>query len=119
LATQVIIGSNFAAVGSCWFGYDRNSNGFFLLDDAGKSSLLGASPGHGSISNSHCTILGQGSSAKLSDDQLNVSYHLKFKQGFAGPKHIWTNAYSVESGLGSSYQSMIGGITEAWTVTQE
>ena len=117
LATQVLVSATGSSANSCYFGYDKNSNSFLLLNDAGNAWLTpGAAPGSGSVSNSQCTVLGSGSSATISGNQLTVGYNIQFKAAFAGAKTIWTNAYSVSSGLGSAFQSNVGGVNLAWTV---
>ena len=118
LATQVLVSATGSSANSCYFGYDKNSNSFLLLNDAGNAWLTpGAAPGSGSVSNSQCTVLGSGSNATISGNQLTVGYNIQFKAAFAGAKTIWTNAYSVSSGLGSAFQSNVGGVNLTWTVT--
>jgi hypothetical protein len=68
------------------------------------------------VANNQCAILGAGSSATVFGNQLTVVYNIQFKPAFAGTKTIWTNAYSVISGLGSPFQSNAGGVNLSWTV---
>ena len=117
LSTQVLFNAIFTASNSCYFGYDRNSNRFLLLNDAGTAWLAGgAAPGSGSVSNSQCTILGNASSATISGNNLTVIYNVQFAPAFAGAKTIWTNSYSASSLLGSAWQSSVSGPTLTWTV---
>jgi uncharacterized protein YhbP (UPF0306 family) len=116
LATQVLMSGTGAWANSCFFGYDKFSNSFLLLNDAGTAWLGGIPPGSGSVSNNQCTILGAGSSATVLGNQLTVVYNVQFKPVFAGTRRIWTNAYSVSSGLGSPFQSYVGGANLSWTV---
>jgi alginate O-acetyltransferase complex protein AlgJ len=118
MSTQVVIADSLASRAACYFGYDRRRNQFLLLNDEGKAWLPnGVPPGSGTLSNGQCTISGLGSSAGVSGNQLIVTYHVEFKKGFAGPKRIWTNAYSDESGLGSPWQSNVGGAALQWNIT--
>ena len=117
LSTKVVINSTLTSVQSCYFGYERNSNRFLLLNDAGTAWLSQAvSPGSGSVSNSQCTILGSGSSTTISGNNLTVIYNVQFQPTFAGVKMIWTNAYSASSGLGSPFQSSVAGAALTWIV---
>ena len=107
LSTQVMVSASGFPANICYFGFDKGSNSFLLLNDTGNAWLLpGAPPGSGSVSNSQCTILGAGSSATISGNQLTVVYNIQFQPAFAGVKTIWTNAYSVASGFGSAFQSV-------------
>ncbi len=116
LAVQVLINSSLSASGGCYLRYDKNSAQFMLLNDAGNAWLPGTPPGSGSVSNSQCTLSGVGSSVTISGNNLAVIYTVQFKPAFAGAKTLWTNAYSVSSGLGSAWQSSVGGSTLSWTV---
>jgi len=116
VATQVLINSSMASAQSCYFGY-AGGNQFLLLNDAGTAWLpTTITAGSGSLTNSQCTILGSGSSASISGNQLTVIYNIQFQAGFAGQKIIWTNAYSSASGLGSAWQSNTGGADFSWTI---
>lgn len=115
--TQVLINSVLTGPQACWVGYISGSNQFLLINDAGTGWLpTSVPPGSGSVSNSQCTLLGAGSSATRSGNQLSVTFNLQFETNFAGSKTIWTNAYSASTGLGSSWQSTVAGISLSWTV---
>ncbi len=111
-AVNLLINTSFTAPHSCYLGYTNGE--FFLLNDAGTAELAAVSPGSGSVSNSQCTLLGSGSSASISGNQVTVTYNVQFLAAFAGQKTIWTNASSASSGLGSAWPSSQ---TFSWTVT--
>jgi hypothetical protein len=119
MSTQVMVNSELSPPNSCYFGYDKGRNEFLLLEDSGSGWMKnGAAPGSGTVSNSQCTIDGKRSSATVTGDDLTVIYDVQFKPSFAGPKKVWTNAYSLQSGTGSPWTSEIGGATLAWTVAK-
>jgi hypothetical protein len=116
ISTVVMMNGTFSATNACYFGYDKGSNGFMLLNDQGTAWLpQRVSPGSGSLSNNQCTIVGAGSSVSVSGNQLTVVYNLQFKPSFAGAKSIWSNAYSSNL-QGSPWQGTIGGVPLNWTV---
>jgi hypothetical protein len=117
LSMQVIINGTLSGVNGCYFGYDKPSNRFLLLKNDGSGWMPGG-PLVGStatISNAQCTLSGSGSSVSWTDTRLTVSYNMTFSLSFAGPKTIWTNAYSV-TGLSSPYASSVGAIAFSWVV---
>jgi hypothetical protein len=117
LSAQVIVNDKLVARNSCFFGYDKNRNQFLLLKDGGDAWLpAGVAPGSGSVENSQCVLLGQGSSVGLSDSGVTLTYHVQFRQSFSGNKLIWTNAYSVSSGKGSRWESKSGDRELTWVV---
>jgi hypothetical protein len=119
LSTQVMINGVMSSSNACYFGYDVGRNEFLLLDDTGKGWLpKGVRPGSGSIGNQQCSINGAGSSVVTAWDRMTVTYDIRFNPQFSGNKTIWTNAYSVQSGLGSAWQSSLGNMKFAWTVSE-
>ena len=76
----------------CFIHYDRASNVFFLLNDAGTafSGLIAGSAGQ--VLNSQCTLQGVGSGGTAVGSNLTVNYNLTFSAGFAGTKQIYMQA---------------------------
>ena len=54
--------------------------------------------------------------ATVSGSQLIVVYSVQFQTSFAGAKTIWTNAYSVSSGMGSPWKSSFNSTNLTYTV---
>ena len=106
----MLINTSFSSPHSCQVGYINAV--FLLMNDAATAWLPWIPPGSGSVSNSQCTLLGSGSSASISGNQVTVTYNIQFQASFAGEKTIWTNAYSATSGLGSTWPSTV---TFSWT----
>jgi hypothetical protein len=115
--TQIVVGSTLSPSHSCRITYSAKLNEFSLWDDTGEVQLPGASPGKGIVGNSQCTLLGAGSTASIAENRLIVRYQIQFKSSFAGRKRIWTNAYSLETGLDSAWKSDAEGAPLSWTVT--
>ncbi len=84
------------------------------MNDAATAWLPSIPAGSGSVSNSQCTLLGSGSSASISGNQVTRTYNIQFQAAFAGEKTLWTNAYSASSGLGSTWPSTL---IFSWTVS--
>lgn len=86
---EFVMNLGLSGVNGCFIHYDRASNDFFLLNDAGTaySGLVGGSAG--TVSNSQCTLNGIGSTGSAAGTNLTITYNLSFSAGFAGAKQIY------------------------------
>jgi hypothetical protein len=89
---QFVVGATLSGFNGCFIHYDRASNVFFLLNDAGTawSGLIAGSAGQ--VSNSQCTLKGTGSGGTAAGSNLTITYSLEFSAGFAGSKKIFMQA---------------------------
>lgn len=71
---------------------------------AGSSSTL---------SNSQCTVLASGSSARILDNTVTVSFEVKFAPNFAGEKQIYLQSADVDGKWSANYQEQFGSFTVA------
>ena len=93
--TNVLINSAINGIGACYVAVVLGSAGsaaILLVDDAGDSggpfSALEL-PGPGMVSNSQCTIWGQGSSVSASGTTLTLNLAITFKPSFAGNQVVY------------------------------
>ena len=106
--TWALINKALDGAGACYAAYYRPGNLLFLLPDDGDGSRATSMVLNGvstSLSNSQCTILGLGSSAAISGNQLAVTLNTMFKPAFAGRKAVWLGA-STQSGQSSDWQAL-------------
>ncbi len=93
------------ALNGCFISYDRASNVFSLLNDAGTSwsSLVGGTTGR--IRNSQCALQGNGSGGTVVGQNLTITYNLDLSAGFAGPKKVFMQAFDI-SGTDDVWRQM-------------
>ena len=105
--TWALINSALDGGGACYAAYYRPGNQLFLLPDNGDGSQATSMVlnGTSSLSNSQCTILGSGSSASVSGNQLMVTLNTVFKPAFAGRKGVWLGAVT-STGQSSNWQAL-------------
>jgi hypothetical protein len=90
---QLAINGTLSGFNGCFIHYDRASNVFFLLNDAGTVffGLVGGSAGQ--VSNSQCTLKGTGSGDGIAaGTDLTITYNLEFSAGFSGTKKLFMQA---------------------------
>ncbi|MBX9602640.1 MAG: hypothetical protein K2X35_16670, partial [Bryobacteraceae bacterium] len=89
---QMVMNASLSGFNGCFIHYDRASNTFFLLNNAGTSwsGLVGGSGGQ--VSNSQCTLRGTGSGGTVVGSDLTVTYNLELAPAFAGLKRIYLQA---------------------------
>lgn len=93
---------------ACYIAYSRPFGLLFLVRDGGTAEgLIGPLvPGTaGTISNSQCSISGQGTSAVVSGNSLTLTLAVSFAASFRGNRVIYTAAQSV-SNVSSGWQTM-------------
>jgi hypothetical protein len=90
---QFVVNATLSGFNGCYIHYDRASNTFFLLDDAGSafSGIVAGSAGQ--VSNSQCTLHGVGSGGTAAGTNLTITYNLDFSAGFAGLKKMFMQAF--------------------------
>jgi hypothetical protein len=66
------------AANSCFIEYNRASNSFRLMNDAGTTWSGFIPAGSGSVANSRCTLSGAGASGSVSDNNLTVTFPVTF-----------------------------------------
>lgn len=105
-------GNSIFAPGSCIVAYVPYGNALYLYNDASSGVVAGSPIMEGpnaSLSNSQCTLSGNGNSAIIGGLNLTVPLGLTFSNTFTGAKTIWGLAQSY-SGAQSGWQ-MLG----SWT----
>ncbi len=93
---------------ACYVAYSRPFGLLFLVRDGGTGEgLIGPLiPGSAeSVSNSQCTISGQGTSAMVSGNSLTLTLAVSYAASFRGSRVIYTAAQSV-SNVTSGWQTM-------------
>lgn len=88
---QLVMNNELSGYNGCFIHYDRASNVFFLLNDAG-TEFSGMFAGSGQVSNSQCTLNGSGSGGVVSGNTMTVTYNLTFAPGFSGLKKTYMQA---------------------------
>ncbi len=92
-----LINTALDGAGACYFAYFAPGNTLLLIPDNGNGLQAQSIPlpGSGSIENSQCRINAFGSVVNRSGDTLSISLNVTFKNGFSGPKVIWTAASTL------------------------
>jgi hypothetical protein len=110
VSTTVLLNSYLDGGGACYLGYHVPSNTVLLLNDAGDAYLpplvLG---GVGTVENSQCRILGQGSGAVGSGTDLTLTLVIELKSAFKGERVFYLSA---QDALSTSGWQAVG----SWTV---
>jgi hypothetical protein len=92
---------------ACYIAYYAPGNQVFLFPDNG-SGLQAASMtvgGSSAVTNSQCTVYGQGSSATQTASQTTVTLNVAFKPAFAGSKIAWLASQTL-AGSTSPWQAL-------------
>jgi hypothetical protein len=97
-----LVNSSLSAAGGCFVEYNHASNTFRLQNDAGSGWLgpitLGSTA---SLSNTQCTITGNGASSIATGNNLTITIPTTFAFAFSGAKTAFGFAYdSVFNGSG-------------------
>ena len=106
-----LVNSSLSAAGGCYVEFNHVSNSFRLQNDAGSGWLgpitLGSSA---SLSNSQCTITGNGASSVATGNNLAITIPTTFAFAFGGAKTAFGYAYD-DAFSGSGWIT-----TGSWTV---
>jgi hypothetical protein len=89
---ELLVNAGLSGFNGCFIHYDRASNVFFLLNDAGTGwfGLIGGSAAQ--VQNSQCILTGTGSGGTSAGSNLTITYNLQFKSSFAGAKQVYMQA---------------------------
>ncbi len=82
----IVINSSLNGAGACFIQADPS--GIYLVNDAGNA-LSASVSGGSSVSNSQCTLNGNGTSVSTSGSSSSVTASVTFKPAFAGAKNIY------------------------------
>ena len=106
-----LVNSSLAAASGCYVEFNRAANTFRLQNDAGSAWLGPITPGSAaSLSNSQCTISGNGASSVAFGNYLSVTIPTSFAFTFGGAKTSF--GYDYDNAMNGS-----GWITTgSWTV---
>jgi hypothetical protein len=92
---------------ACYLAYSRADGVLYLVNDAGNGLLPGMTlNGSGALTNSQCTVSGEGSAASGSDTTLALTLKVSFSSGFAGNRLIYGAARSNGDVLNSGWQAV-------------
>jgi len=80
---QLVINAGLSGSNGCFIHYDRASNVFYWLNDAG-TAFAGMFAGSGQVSNSQCTLHGVGSGATTVGSNLTITLQSDFRSGLCG-----------------------------------
>jgi parallel beta-helix repeat protein len=97
-------------VNSCFLEYNRVSNSFRLMNNAGNTWSSPIPAGSGSASNSSCSFSGSGAGATVSGNSLAVSFPLTFPQTTPGTRN--TYGLAIDAGGANSNWKTLG----SWTI---
>jgi len=93
---------SFAA--ACATRYDRPTNQFYIINDAGNGWLGPISPGSAvHIENSQCELHGTNSSAVAAGNDLTVHFDVSFLPAFTGNKNIYLFTNDTINNLSSGF----------------
>ncbi len=89
---QLVMNTGLNGYNACFIHYDRASNVFYLLNDAGTgwSGLFAGSAAQ--VQNSQCILQGVGSGGIVSGSNLTITYNLSFTGSFTGARQIYMQA---------------------------
>jgi hypothetical protein len=90
----------------CLVRYDTADNAVWLVPDIGGTwgshpIIAGSST---TFSNSQCTVVASGSSARVSGNTVTVDVELKFTSAFAGEKQLYTSSKDVNGDWSTTRQ---------------
>ena len=105
-------GTSILAANSCIVAYVQASNALYLFNDTNSGVLGPITEGaSATLSNSQCTISGNGEAVTPSGNNLTVPVTITFLNGFSGSKNIY--------GLAQGYSGANGGwqLLGTWTPT--
>jgi len=109
---NVLINNSLDGRNACYLAYVRSTNVLYLVNDPGTALLPGLTlPGTGSISNSQCTVMGDGSSVSGNGNTLTLVLNVSFAPAFDGNRVIWMAARDSTDANNSGWQAM-----GTWTV---
>ncbi len=94
----------------CLLRFDLAKNAIWLVPNMGGTwgyhpIVAGSSS---TLSNSQCTVLASGSSARILDNTVVVSFEVKFAPDFAGEKQIYLQSADVDGRWSANYQQQFG-----------
>ena len=91
---------------ACYIAYSRPLNVLYLVNDAGDALLPGLLlNASGSVSNSQCTIQGEGTLVTLQGNDLTLYLNVSFSSTFGGNKVIYAAARDLAAN-NSGWQAM-------------
>ncbi len=105
----------------CLLRFDLAKNAIWLVPNMGGTwgyhpIVAGSSS---TLSNSQCTVLASGSSARILDNTVIVNFVVKFAPDFAGEKQIYLQSADVDGRWSSNYQQQFGSFTVAAAAPSE
>ena len=99
----VVINSKLAPNNSCYFAYNRVSNVFALIDDAGTGVTSLLTPQSGVLQNSQCRIQVEINSITTTSTSVILTVPITFEPSYAGAKNIYMYAIDTD-GLSLGYK---------------
>ncbi len=89
---QLVMNAGLNGINACFIHYDRASNIFYLLNDAGTGWFGLIAGSSTQVQNSQCILQGVGSGGTVSGSNLTITYNLSFTGSFVGAKQIYLQA---------------------------
>ncbi len=89
---QLVMNAGLNGINACFIHYDRASNVFYLLNDAGTGWFGLISGSATQVQNSQCILHGVGSGGTVSGSNLTITYNLSFTGSFTGARQIYMQA---------------------------
>jgi hypothetical protein len=103
----------------CLVRYDIAANAIWLVPDMGGT--WGSHPitagSSSTFSNSQCTVVASGSSARVSGNTVTVNLEFKFTSEFAGKKQLYMASEDVNGNWSANYQQQFGSFIVATAQT--
>jgi hypothetical protein len=89
---QFVMNAGLNGFNACFIHYDRASNVFYLLNDAGTGWFGLISGSATQVQNSQCILQGVGSGGTVAGSNLTITYNLSFTGSFTGARQIYMQA---------------------------
>ena len=96
---NILVNNDIDAVGACYMAYSQPLDLLYLVPDSGFGLLPPITLGtNQSVSNNHCTILGQGSSVVKQGKALILHLNMQIHAGLAGTNVMYLAARDLSGG---------------------
>jgi hypothetical protein len=109
------------SINECLLRFDLAKNAIWLVPNMGGTwgyhpIVAGSSS---TLSNSQCSVLASGSSARIFGNIVTVSFEVKFAPEFAGEKQIYLQSADVDGKWSANYQQQFGSFRVAAQIPSE
>src|SRR5207253_883891 len=106
--SQILINDYLDGRNACYIGYDHINNRLYLMNDTGTGLLaqtVTPNSGTGSVQNSQCIVLGQGTTATPIGTEYMLTVNITFLPAFKGHRIVYA-ATQTTTGGNSGWQAI-------------